>query len=99
MPEYIDRDAVLQTLKLDCIGEMQEDAFIKNVLVAVRDKIYRLPVADVAQVVHGRWKKCKNYLALSIARSARTCIWTQSGLLMASGATDQTGVEDGWKCK
>lgn len=57
MAEYIEREALIKDLKLLA---RYEDSFRQSVILGVVHTIECKPVADVAPVVHGRWKLHNN---------------------------------------
>lgn len=59
MPEYIERDAAIAIIK-GLVGLTGDDRREKGLLAAV-SVLERQAAADVAPVVHGRWK-CHKYI-------------------------------------
>lgn len=59
MPEeYISREAALKYIKSEQCGTCSDIGLCGNCAVLVAVKLLeKVPAADVAEVVHGRWKK------------------------------------------
>lgn len=56
MDEYIKREAALALVKPDAPEDEKAAVTIATAKKLVRDIVWRTPAADVAPVVHGRWK-------------------------------------------
>lgn len=57
MAEYIQREALLAKVRPDDPNDKYEAVLISDVKKMVRNLVNRVPAADVAPVVHGRWEK------------------------------------------
>ena len=57
MDEYIKREAALALVKPDAPEDEKAAVTIATAKKLVRSIIYRTPIADVAPVRHGRWKR------------------------------------------
>ena len=56
MAEYIERKAIVNHLR-ECEGTPPEVAYTYPIFKALECFVEGLPAADVAPVVHGRWKR------------------------------------------
>jgi hypothetical protein len=59
MAEYIEREALLKVLRGSAVAKYP--ASFAMGLFAAADEVSKLPAADVAPVVHGRWILNKHY--------------------------------------
>ena len=65
MAEYIEREAVVDTIyaafkKYWAIPCSSVDLAVQRDVVHTKNKIYNIPAADVAPVVHGKWTEKDN---------------------------------------
>ena len=58
MAEYIDKEIALSLVQSDAPEDEKSAVTIATAKKLVRSIIYRTPTADVAPVVHGKWKRC-----------------------------------------
>ena len=57
MAEYIDKEIALSLVQPDAPEDEKSAVTIATAKKLVRSIIYRTPIADVAPVRHGRWKR------------------------------------------
>ena len=61
MAEYIDKEIVLSLVQPDTPEDDKAAVTIATAKKLVRSIVYRIPTADVAPVVHGRWIEKEKY--------------------------------------
>ena len=70
MPEYIERDSVLNIVKGNWLFMNSADDAIQTSIEMTR----RLPAADVRPVVHGKWErkrdKCGSFVSCSVCHTS-----------------------------
>ena len=59
MAEYIEREKVLKAVCLWCAGNVDIDDD-EPCCCAEMEEILNIPIADVVEVKHGYWVRCKN---------------------------------------
>ena len=61
MAEYIDKEIALSLVQPDEPEDEKSTVTIATAKKLVRSIVYRIPTADVAPVVHGRWIEKEKY--------------------------------------